>query len=200
MEPNGKYDLFAIVGLGNPGKEYQQTRHNVGFMVVDKLNGRFAGVFKKNKTLCFSSKISIAGFPVLLVKPMTYMNLSGQAVQHIVDYFDLKDLSKLLIVLDDFNLPFGTIRIKPSGSAGGQKGLTSILQSLQTRDIARLRIGIGGRFKDATSHVLSPFNRSEQKKLPELIEWAADGVESFIVDGIDSAMNRYNRNLFEETT
>lgn len=191
--------MFAIIGLGNPGKEYEQTRHNVGFMVVDRLNERFRGSFKKSKSLYFSSKISLKNIPVLLVKPITYMNLSGQAVRRLVDYFKIEDLSKLLIVSDDFNLPLGTIRLRPSGSAGGQKGLQSIIQVLQTNEIARLRIGIGSPFRDATSHVLSPFSRSEQKALPELIDWAADGVESFILSGIDIAMSIYNRNLLENS-
>lgn len=189
--------MFAIIGLGNPGKEYKQTRHNIGYMVVEKLNERFQGSFKKNKSLYLSSKISIQNFPVLLVKPITYMNLSGRAVRHVVDYFKIEDLSKLLIVLDDFNLPLGTIRLKPSGSAGGQKGLQSIIQVLQTNEIARLRIGIGTQFRDATSHVLSPFSRSEQKVLPEIIDWAANSVESYILNGIDEAMSFYNRNLLE---
>jgi PTH1 family peptidyl-tRNA hydrolase len=191
--------LFAIIGLGNPGKEYEQTRHNVGFMVVDRLNERFQGSFKKNKSLYFSSKISVRQLPVLLVKPVTFMNLSGQAVRHLIDYFKIEDLSKLLVVLDDFNLPLGTVRLKPSGSAGGQKGLQSIIQVLKTDEIARLRIGIGTEFRDATSHVLSPFSRSEQKALPEIIDWAADSVESFILNGIDKTMSFYNRNLLENS-
>jgi PTH1 family peptidyl-tRNA hydrolase len=191
--------LFAIIGLGNPGKEYEQTRHNVGFMVVDRLNERFQGSFKKNKSLYFSSKISVRQLPVLLVKPVTFMNLSGQAVRHLIDYFKIEDLSKLLVVLDDFNLPLGTVRLKPSGSAGGQKGLQSIIQVLKTDEIARLRIGIGTEFRDATSHVLSPFSRSEQKALPEIIDWAADSVESFILNGIDKTMSFYNRNLSENS-
>lgn len=191
--------MFAIIGLGNPGKEYEQTRHNVGFMVVDRLNERFQGSFKKSKSLYFSSKISIKNLPVLLVKPVTYMNLSGQAVRHILDFFKIEDISKLLVVLDDFNLPLGTIRLKPSGSAGGQKGLQSIIRVLQTNEIARLRIGIGTEFSDATSHVLSPFSRSEQKALPEIIDWAADSVESFILNGIDKTMSFYNRNLLENS-
>jgi PTH1 family peptidyl-tRNA hydrolase len=191
--------LFVVVGLGNPGKEYENTRHNVGFMVIDKLNERYRGVFKKSKSLYFSSKISVEDQAVLLIKPITFMNLSGRAVQHVCDYFKVEDYSQLLIVLDDFNLPFGTARLKPSGSAGGQKGLASILQTLQTTEIARLRIGIGNGFRDATSHVLSPFSKQEQKFLTEVIDWAAESVESFVTRDIESTMNYYNRNILENS-
>jgi PTH1 family peptidyl-tRNA hydrolase len=191
--------LFVVVGLGNPGKEYQNTRHNVGFMVIDKLNERYQGAFKKSKSQYFSSKISVANQPVLLIKPITFMNLSGRAVQHMVDYFKIEDLSQLLVVLDDFNLPFGAVRLKPSGSAGGQKGLASILQTLKTTEIARLRIGIGNTFRDATSHVLSPFSQQEQKFLSEVIDWAADSVESFLTRGIEITMSYYNRNILENS-
>ena len=191
--------MFIVVGLGNPGKEYQNTRHNVGFMVIDKLNERYRGTFTKSKSLYFSSKIAVANNAVLLVKPITFMNLSGRAVQHVVDYFKVEDFSQLLIVLDDFNLPFGTVRLKPSGSAGGQKGLASVLQTLQTNEIARLRIGIGNGFQNATSHVLSTFNKQEQKSLDEIIDWAADSVESFVTKDIENTMNFYNRNILENS-
>lgn len=191
--------MFVVVGLGNPGKEYQNTRHNVGFMVIDKLNERYQGVFKKSKSQYFSSKISVASQPVLLIKPITFMNLSGRAVQHVVDYFKIEDLSQFLVVLDDFNLPFGSVRLKPSGSAGGQKGLASILRTLKTTEIARLRIGIGNTFRDATSHVLSPFSQQEQKFLSEVVDWAADSVESFLTRSIELTMSHYNRNILENS-
>lgn len=174
------------------------TRHNIGFMAVDGVNDRFQGSFKKAKGPYLLSDVSIQRSKVLLVKPLTYMNLSGQAAAHLVSYYKAEDLSKMLIVSDDFNLPFGTIRLRPSGSAGGQKGLLSIFEALQTNAIARLRIGIGSEFTAAKSYVLSPFNRSELKVLPEIINGSADAIESFVVNGITNTMNLYNRNLLSD--
>ncbi|MCK6618960.1 MAG: aminoacyl-tRNA hydrolase [Calditrichaceae bacterium] len=191
--------MFAVIGLGNPGKEYQQSRHNIGFMAVDRVSDRFRGDFKKSKGLYLFSKIVISNLPVLVAKPLTYMNLSGQAARHLLDYFKISDFSRVLIVLDDFNLPFGTLRLKPSGTAGGQKGLLSILRTFNTDAIPRLRIGIGGSFGDASSYVLSPFSRNEQKVLPEILDWAADAIESFVVQGIDKTMSHYNRNILENS-
>lgn len=191
--------MFVIIGLGNPGEQYEKTRHNVGFMAVDKLDMRFGGGFKKGNGPYIQSKIFIGNQSVLLVKPMTYMNLSGQAVRKVVDYYKLTDISTFLIVMDDFHLPLGTIRLRPSGSAGGQKGLNSILHTLQSNNIARLRIGIGNDFRDASSHVLSPFKRHELKLLPEVIDWAANAIESFVVDGIDKTMSFYNKNILDDS-
>lgn len=191
--------MFAIIGLGNPGKEYYQSRHNIGFMAVDRVNERFGGNFKKSKGLYLVSKIAISNLPVLVAKPLTYMNLSGQAARHLADYFKISDYSRVLIVLDDFNLPFGAFRLRPSGTAGGQKGLLSILRTFNTDAIPRLRIGIGASFEDASSYVLSPFSRNEQKKLPEILDWAADAIESFVVQGIDKTMSFYNRNILENS-
>ena len=189
--------MFVIAGLGNPGDRYKQTRHNVGFMVIDRLNERFSGSFKKGKGAYFESKITINTHPVLLIKPITYMNLSGQAIQQVIGFYKIEDISGLLIVVDDFHIPFGTIRLKPSGSAAGQKGLKSILQILKTDQIARLRIGIGNQFSEAVSHVLNPFNQNEQKHLPEVINWATDAAESFVTNGIEKTMNDFNRHILD---
>ena len=189
--------MFVIAGLGNPGEQYKQTRHNVGFMVVDRLNEQFNGSFKKGKGSYFLSKVTVESYPALLVKPITYMNLSGQAIRQVIDFYKIEDLSKLLIIVDDFHLQFGTIRLRPSGSAAGQKGLISILQNLKTDQIARLRIGIGDQFRDAVSFVLNPFSKSEQKQLPDVIDWAASAAESFITRGIEKTMNTHNRNILD---
>lgn len=193
--------MYIIVGLGNPGEEYVQTRHNVGFMVLDKLREKYGSRFKKGHGPYFQEKALLINKPVLLVKPATYMNLSGNAVRHIVDYYKITDFAKILIILDDFNIPFGSLRLKPNGSAGGQNGLNSIFQALHTRQIPRLRIGIGNSQvrpgSDAKSFVLSRFNKREQKELPEVIEWAANAAESFIEEGIEATMNQYNRNIFD---
>ena len=158
---------------------------------------QFNGGFKKGKGSFAFAKVGIGSQPVLLVKPLTYMNLSGQAVQQVINFYKIEDTSRILIVFDDFHLPFGTIRLRPSGSAAGQKGLTSILKHLQTDQIARLRIGIGNEFRNAASYVLSSFNSSEKKLLPDVLSWSADAVESFILNGIDNTMNKYNRNILD---
>lgn len=189
--------MHALIGLGNPGKNYENTRHNVGFMVLDKLANQYQGSFKKGKGPYVQTKIHIQGKPTLLIKPTTFMNLSGQAVRHVYDYYDFDSYSHLLIVIDEFNLPFGTLRLKPSGSAGGQKGLKSILQSLHTNEVPRMRIGIGNEFANASSYVLSPFSKKEQKELPLIIDTAADAAEHFVSRGIEDTMNSFNRNLLD---
>ncbi len=194
--------MYVIIGLGNPGEKYLQTRHNIGFLVVDAMSDRWGGRFQKGKGSYFQTKIIVNDSPVLLAKPTTYMNLSGLAVRHIVDFYKISDYSKLLVVLDDFHLPFGTIRLKPEGSAGGQKGLQSIIDSLNTRQIPRLRIGIGNhRLRagdDASNFVLSTFSQAERKQLPEVIDWAVAAVSSFVSEGITIAMNQFNRNIWQD--
>ncbi|RMI09639.1 MAG: aminoacyl-tRNA hydrolase [Calditrichaeota bacterium] len=190
--------MHVVVGLGNPGKAYEMTRHNVGFLVVEALAKRHHGSFSKGKGQYLQSRIQIDQAPVLLVKPTTFMNLSGVAVRQVLDYYHITDLSRLLLICDDFHLPFGTIRMRPSGSSGGQKGLLSVFDTLNTNQIARLRIGIGNGFRDARSYVLSPFSREEQKHLPLILEWAADAVESFVQEGIEKTMSRFNRNILAD--
>ncbi|MGH1363554.1 MAG: aminoacyl-tRNA hydrolase [Calditrichia bacterium] len=189
--------MYALIGLGNPGKNYEHTRHNVGFMVLDELANRHHGTFKKGKGSYVQTKVTLQGVPTLLIKPTTYMNLSGQAVRQVYDYYNLESCSRLLIVIDEFNLPFGTLRLKSSGSAGGQKGLKSILQTLHTNEVPRMRIGIGNEFANASSYVLSPFSKKEQKDLPLIIQTAADAAEYFVSKGIEDTMNTFNRNLLD---
>jgi len=190
-------DLYqtAIVGLGNPGKKYENTRHNVGFLVVDELSDRCNEKFRLQKNQYFLSKAKINSIPAFLIKPITYMNNSGLALRHFVEYFNILNFSGLLVILDDINLPFGTIRLRDSGSAGGQKGLESIIRELNSQDISRLRIGIGDHFNDAASYVLSKFSRKEKKALPDIIGFAADAAEHFVQHGIQKTMNEYNRNI-----
>jgi peptidyl-tRNA hydrolase, PTH1 family len=185
----------SIVGLGNPGRRYDKTRHNVGFMVLDELVERLEGKFKLETSNYLLARVFILSTPIFLIKPATYMNNSGQAVRQFIQYYKVDDYSNFLIVSDDVNLPFGSIRIREGGSSGGQKGLESIIAALKTEDFPRLRIGIGDEFEDAVSHVLSQFNRSEKKVLPDIIRYAADAAECFFEYGIQKAMNEYNRNI-----
>lgn len=191
--------MNAVIGLGNIGEEYQNTRHNVGFMVVDEVNQRHSGKFSKEAPLYFSSRVRIRNQHTLLIKPTTYMNASGRAVKRLLQRHQNIELHRVLVVLDDINLPFGTLRLRPSGSDGGQKGLRSIIEALQTTEIPRLRIGIGNQVVDAVRYVLSPFSSAQKKFLPEVISWAADAVESFVLQGIQVTMTRFNRNILNNT-
>lgn len=186
---------YAIVGLGNPGKRYEKTRHNIGFTVLDKLNDRYNGKFEKEKNNYLLTKVFIHSLPSYLIKPIVFMNNSGLALKQFISYYKIENFSKFLIILDDINLPFGTIRLRDGGSSGGQKGLQSIIEALNTEDIPRLRIGVGDQFEDAVDHVLSSFTRKERKLLPDITDFAADAAETFIVNGIAKAMNGFNRNI-----
>jgi PTH1 family peptidyl-tRNA hydrolase len=187
---------FLIVGLGNPGKKYQKTRHNVGFMVVDFLAAQFNESFDKFQDIGWVASITHNNYEVILLKPATYMNLTGVAVVAGICQYNVA-LSNLLIICDDINLTFGTIRIRPKGSDGGQNGLRSIIQELGTQEFPRLRIGIGNHFEDAADYVLSAFNKTEQKELSVIIHSAGDAALSFIHDGVELTMSRFNRDYIE---
>jgi len=187
---------YLIVGLGNPGKKYRNTRHNIGFMVVDALAAKFQKSFRVFDDTFWKTTIEHNAGTAILMKPRTYMNLSGIAVALACGYFGVS-VSNLLIICDDINLKFGTIRIRAKGSDGGQKGLRSIIAHLGTQEFPRLRIGIGDHFEDAVEHVLSPFNAGESKELPLIISTAAEAVESFMEHGIELTMSRFNKNYLE---
>jgi len=181
-----------IVGLGNPGREYQETRHNVGFRVVERLAERHGIDLRKHRHQAAYGEGRIAGQPVLLAKPLTYMNLSGQAVAALARYHNLAP-SDILVVTDDANLPLGRLRIRPRGTAGGHNGLKSIISCLQTTEFPRLRIGVGAADgRPMVDHVLGRFSRAESEAIAAAIEEAADAVELFLREGIEAAMNRYN--------
>jgi PTH1 family peptidyl-tRNA hydrolase len=191
--------MHIVVGLGNPGREYASTRHNLGFMVVDELARRHGKPsFRKR----FRSEIAETVFgstKLVLVKPQTYMNLSGHAVREVVNWYHIP-LGDLLIVVDELALPFGTLRLRASGSAGGHNGLESVLEQLGTAAFPRLRIGIGRGRSSSTSHVLSRFSAEEERELRDIVGAAADGVESWMEDGIVDAMNQLNRRIEESPT
>ncbi len=186
--------MHLIVGLGNPGTSYSETRHNVGFMVADELAQRYRLTFQKERMYRIARK-SGGKFSFIVIKPETYMNNSGRAFLDVSRRYKIP-ISCSLTICDDLNLPFGTIRMRPAGSDGGQKGLRSIAEHLNSDAYPRLRIGIGTSDKNATDYVLSPFSDDERQKLAEIISYAVDAVESFIRNGIDVTMNRYNRSIF----
>jgi PTH1 family peptidyl-tRNA hydrolase len=183
----------VLVGLGNPGKKYAGTRHNVGFEVVAELAYRHRASKPKAKFEAEIAEIGLGGEKLLLVAPQTYMNASGRSVRQLVDFYQ-SPLSDLLIACDDINLPLGQLRIRRSGSAGGQKGLENVIQHLGTQAVARLRIGIdkpeAGR--DSADYVLDRFRKAEMPTIDEAIRSAANAVETWVADGIDQAMNRFN--------
>ncbi|MCA9053822.1 MAG: aminoacyl-tRNA hydrolase [Planctomycetaceae bacterium] len=185
--------MKLIVGLGNPGRKYEGTRHNLGFEVVQLLLQRFFGGTPRVKFEAELAEISIGDERVLLLAPQTYMNLSGRSVRQAVEFYKLTP-GDLLVVSDDLNLPCGQVRLRGSGSAGGQKGLQNIIDQLGTPQFARLRIGIdrppGGR--DAADYVLQRFSRSERDRIDPAIERAARGVELWVREGLNDAMNAVN--------
>jgi peptidyl-tRNA hydrolase, PTH1 family len=185
--------MKIVVGLGNPGAQYQKTRHNVGFSVVGELAKRHGGVTPRNKFDAEMADVFIGGEKVLLVAPMTYMNDSGRSVSQFASFHDLP-LEDLIVVCDDMNLETGRLRLRGSGSAGGQKGLADIIRRLGTEDFPRLRIGIGrppGRMS-ATDYVLGVFSKDEKEIMADAVLRAADGIETWLADGLQTAMNAVN--------
>ena len=187
-----------IVGLGNPGPEFADTRHNLGFRCVEELARRYAAAWQ-DKTNSWNSLIAVIhpraddpGFTVVLAKPQTFMNRSGAAVKALLDFLGL-ERDQCLIVYDDMDLPFGALRLRQRGSPGTHNGMRSVVSSLESDNVPRLRIGISQASPgDATSHVLSEFTPDEREAVDELVSRAADAVIAWAIDGADVAMNRYN--------
>jgi PTH1 family peptidyl-tRNA hydrolase len=189
----------AVFGLGNPGNKYKNTRHNIGFVIADYLSEYFHVPFKAGKGDYYFTEFSYHNERVLLVKPTTFMNRSGLAVEQVLKYFPIT-VKDILTVYDDFHLNFGTIRFRSQGSDGGHNGLSSIIYHLQTEDFDRLRFGIGNEFSDAVRHVLSVFAEQESMHLAKLIEICRKGIENWIAYGIDETMNQFNGTYIEQNT
>ena len=189
--------MKVLVGLGNPGKKYAGTRHNVGFEVVAELAYRHGyaqgGTKPKVKFEAEISELAVAGQKLLLVAPQTYMNASGRAVRQLADFFQIA-ANDLLVACDDINLKLGQLRIRRSGSSGGQKGLENIIQHMGTQAVPRLRIGVDGPSpgRDSADYVLERFRKSELASIDKAVRTAADAVATWVAEGIDQTMNRYN--------
>ncbi len=185
--------MRCIIGLGNPGPQYVQTRHNVGFRVVDVLAERHRLPEPQRMMQAILGRGKIGGAEVIVVKPMTFMNESGRAVARICMHYELTP-SDLLIVCDDINLDLGMLRLRRSGSAGGQKGIESIIDYLGTEEFPRLRLGLGrlDTDRDAKAFVLSPFEPEEEATADEMTRHAAEAVECILAEGLETAMNRFN--------
>ena len=192
-------DSFLIVGLGNPGRQFRDSRHNVGFMLVERMAEQAMAAQWRAQARALVTSIALDDHKVLLAKPQTYMNLSGQSVHGLVNFYKLP-LEKLLVAHDDLDLPFGTLRLRPAGGPGGQKGMASAIDYLGTREFPRLRIGIGrppGRM-DPAAYVLQSFTRDELESLPEVLGRASDSVGAFVRHGLDRAMNLFNADIRSE--
>ncbi|HUA36990.1 MAG TPA: aminoacyl-tRNA hydrolase [Candidatus Sulfopaludibacter sp.] len=187
-------DIFLIVGLGNPGAEYTKTRHNAGFLLVEKLAAGWRAEWKNERK--FRARMARAKYQrdrVLLCQPQTFMNASGEAVGAVVSFYRLPR-TRVLVAVDDADLPLGEIRLRPGGSSGGHHGLESIEQHLDSREFARLRLGIGRRegAREITDYVLSRFDRTEAALMEKVLDRAAGQAECWLSDGIQKAMNRFN--------
>jgi PTH1 family peptidyl-tRNA hydrolase len=185
---------FLIVGLGNPGREYRLNRHNMGFMVIDQIVERHQiAQFTKKEGRALITKGTINGLPAILAKPQTYMNLSGEAVASLVNFYNVS-IDHLIVAVDDINIPFGTLRLRPRGSAGGQRGLQSIVNALGTEKFARLRLGIGrppGRM-GTSNYVLQDFKTEDMDMIELMLDRSVDIIETWMKDGVVLAMSRYN--------
>lgn len=185
---------WLVVGLGNPGAKFENTRHNVGFMTADALADRDGSSIRRVKYHALTSEAVIGGQSVLLMKPTTFMNLSGQAVSEAARFYKIP-ADHILVVSDDVDLPLGKLRIRKSGSAGGHNGLKNIIQLLGTDQFPRLKIGVGGKPHpdyNMADWVLGQFQGQDKKTIDEAVSRAADAVECLLSDGIDRAMNQYN--------
>lgn len=187
--------IKALIGLGNPGKEYEKTRHNVGFMVADLVASTLK-CGKKYKEKCFSHIIECLDHDLLIVKPQTYMNNSGVAAKNLLDDYGLKP-SEILVVYDDLDLPLGTLRLKKKGSSGGHRGVKSIIESIKTDEFPRLKIGIGrpANKKDVVNYVLSPFSKEERFILEKVLSSATECIINVLKYGIDRAIGQCNKKI-----
>ena len=187
---------YLLIGLGNPGREYRDTRHNVGFMFIDRLIVRLNARGLKVQSKAVVTSAVYEDRKLILAKPQTYMNLSGQSAQGLLNFYKIP-MENMLIAHDDLDIPFGTIRIRPKGGPGGQGGMASTINQLGTKDFPRLRIGIGrppGRM-DPAAFVLQDFTREELKVLSEIIDRTADAALTFVLEGLNKAMNKYNGSI-----
>ncbi|MEX2220093.1 MAG: aminoacyl-tRNA hydrolase [Phycisphaerales bacterium] len=187
--------MKVLVGLGNPGREYERTRHNAGFMVIDRLLQRHApGAAARARFNAAVVEAPVGGQPTLLVKPTTYMNRSGQSVAEVVNFYKLSLTTDVLVLVDEVYLPCGTLRLRPGGGSAGHNGLTDIQRALGSDDYPRLRIGVGPKpeFFEQSDYVLGRFTDEEWARVAPVIDKAADAAEVFLSGGLNAAMNRFN--------
>jgi peptidyl-tRNA hydrolase, PTH1 family len=189
----GDYDKL-VVGLGNPGEEYENTAHNLGFLVVDRLGERNGIQVKRKDCRAFVGHGSIGGQRVMLAKPQTFMNVSGESVNGLLVKHEIAPRD-LILVYDELDLPWGSLRIRPDGSAAGHRGAGSVIREIGTQSFPRVRLGIHGgrRSKDGAGIVLAQLKRAQKEELDELLDYAAQAVESIIAEGVEKSMTKFNR-------
>ena len=190
-----KRKMYIIAGLGNQTKEYEGTRHNVGFDVIDRLSERYNIDVTTEKHRALIGKGMIAGQKVILVKPQTYMNLSGESIRSVIDYYKVDPETELLVIYDDISLGVGQLRIRAKGSAGGHNGIKSIIARCGTQNFMRIKVGVGEKPAGwgLADHVLGRFSPEDREKFDDAVKEAVDAVTLMVQDRIDEAMNRYNR-------
>jgi PTH1 family peptidyl-tRNA hydrolase len=186
--------MFLVAGLGNPGEEYALSPHNLGFLTIDRLAERHGIRVNRRDSKALTGVGEIEGHPVMLAKPQTYMNLSGTSLAPLMEKHSIPT-DRLVVVYDELDLPWLSLRIKPKGSAAGHNGMKSVIGSLKTSDLARVRMGIhpGRPIESGKDFVLAPVRRSQMKELEEFVDLAAGAVRSIIAEGVEKAMTRYNR-------
>ena len=186
--------MFLIVGLGNPTKQYEKTRHNIGFDVMDALADKYNISISENKHKALCGKGVIEGMKVVLAKPQTYMNLSGESVAELVNYYKLDPESELIVVFDDISLEPGKIRIRKKGSAGGHNGIKNIIAQLGTQNFQRIKVGVGEKPKgwDLADYVLGHFSKEDRGLVDDALKRAAGAVELMVQGEVDQAMNQFN--------
>ena len=186
--------MFLVAGLGNPGEEYALSPHNLGFLTVDRLAERYAIRVTRKDSKALAGVGEIDGREVMLAKPQTFMNLSGPSLAQLMEKHQIA-LQDVVVVYDELDLPWRALKIKPKGSAAGHNGMKSVIQSLQTSEIVRVRLGIhpGHPIRDGAEFVLAPIKRSQWKELDEFVDYAAGAVRSIAAEGVEKAMTKFNR-------
>lgn len=192
--------MIAIVGLGNFGREYHHTRHNIGFQVVETLARQEQIDITESKFKAMIGKGVVAGQKCILAKPLTYMNLSGECVRELLNFYKFDETKELIVICDDISLPVGQIRVRKKGSAGGHNGLKNIILHLGHDSFIRIRVGVGEKPAgwDLADYVLGRFSGPEQERMDEAAETAADAIRCIVEEGVDAAMNRYNKKVNPE--
>lgn len=185
---------YLVAGLGNPGPEYESTPHNLGFLAVDRIASRFVVRMSRFECRALIGQAQIASRTVLLAKPQTFMNLSGQAVKGLAEKYGIAP-GRIVLVYDELDLPWGTLRIRPKGSGAGHNGVEDVIRCLGTQDFPRLRLGVdpGHPVRDGAKYLLAPMKSAQRQELDPLLDQAADAVESIIAEGVEKAMTAHNR-------
>lgn len=192
--------MFIIVGLGNPTKEYEGTRHNVGFDVIDAIADKYNIDVTERKHRAFCGKGLVAGQKVILVKPQTFMNLSGESVRSVLDFYKVDEETELIVIFDDVSLDVGQLRIRKKGSAGGHNGIKNIIQHLGHNVFQRIKVGVGEKPKeyDLADYVLGHFSKEDKELMKDGYKRAVEAVEMIVMGDIDGAMNEFNKKIVKE--